>query len=387
VSIDDIVQIYVNGFGQPLGSAGFPINFNELPQRITALISNVALNIGDCVTLAPGGRCTLATAANLTFGGAVIGVVLFPAFANSLAVVQFDGVLDVAVTGLSTSGPTRVNTTTGRLEVVSQFSTNDYPVGYSYGGYVAMVRGLAIGVPTSFDYSQGAGYTDDFIADNAILTSSLVSSLPSSHGPSALVQATSGSRPTLLTNELNGHSAVHFDGTSTFLEQNAWTMGSATDWTFFMIVKNPGTQVSPNIGGVLYGSTDGSGRRTSFRTDNVTSPPDNGFWRIENTGTLNSLPLNGKTYSVDMRTSGYHLIAVRMSSTNQRELFVDGASRGTFTNNDPTCYSILTLGRYQGGILYQQGNVVRLINYAAYLDDATMTSINTKFHLDYPALP
>lgn len=386
MSIDDIVQIYVNGFGQPLGSGGLPINFNALPQRITALISNVALNIGDCVTLAPGGRCTLATTANLAFGGAVIGVCLFPAFANSLAVVQFDGVLDVSVTGLSASGPTRVNVTTGRLEVVSQFSTNDYPVGYSYGGYVAMVRGLAIGVPTAFDYSQGAGYTDDFLADNAVLTSGLVSSAPSSHGPSALVQATGGSRPTLLPNELNGHSAIHLDGAATFLEQTAWTMGSATDWTFFMIVKNTGTQTGGNIGGVLYGAADGSGRRTSFRTDNVTSPPDNGFWRLENTGS-NTFPTNGKTYAVDMRTAGYHLIACRMASTGNREIFVDGASRGTFTNTDPTCYSILTLGRYQAGILYQQANVVRIINYASYLDDTTMGNINTKFHLDYPALP
>jgi hypothetical protein len=160
-------------------------------------------------------------------------------------------------------------------------------------------------------------------------------------------------------------------------------MAGSTNWTFYMIIKDLGTQAAS--GSIIYGSAAGGGTRATFCFDNQTGA-DIGQYRLERTGT-NTFPNNGRTYAADMRGAGYHLVSGQWRSDGTNELFVDGASRGIWNNSDAICYNFLTLFRYQGAILPTNVSVVRLINYNAAHAISDRQNLETKFHIDYPGLP
>lgn len=242
-------------------------------------------------------------------------------------------------------------------------------------------RGLPVlggGGGSTFVPSQAAGYFDEFIGDSAT-----AAAWTSIFGTTSMVQAVGANQPTILTADINGHKAVAYNGTTQYQESSTWGMNGSANWTWYMVYCNLGTVP---FGGVMYGSTGGGGTRVSFRLDQQDPGSlDNGFLRLERTGT-NSIPNNGATWSVDTRPGGagqgYHIAAGRHGPT-ANEFFVDGVSRGTWTNSDQLCYAFLTIGRYQAGILNTNFKTPHALNFNAFHNDTTMGQMTTYLRTRY----
>lgn len=157
------------------GPQGIPGNV-DYPYAIDA--ASAAVAVGDCLCITSTGTVTRAVLAALNLSGAVLGVATTAGTSGQTINVKESGQLTPAQSGVSSFGPVRCNTTTGRLEQVASFSSGDYPVGFSNAsGYVTMVRGIVLG--------GGGGFTagGDLTGNS---TSQQVVSLTGSGGTLAL---------------------------------------------------------------------------------------------------------------------------------------------------------------------------------------------------------
>lgn len=341
--------------------------------------SSGSVAVGDSICINTIGKATRAIAAALAVCGAVLGTALNAAGPGGFLVVQMDGVLPPSVSGLASFGPVRSNTTTGRLEVVASYQPTDYPIGFSTSnGWVTMVRGLAVGATAPFDFASAPGLVDQFDGNTAT-----VGTWTSLVGTNSVVQATGGNRPTILTSDLNGRNAVNFNGSNQWMETSSWSMSVSTEWTCYAVMSMTGTDSA--AGGVIIGSTAGGGTRVSLRRDN-SGGSDNGQYRTERTGAA-SFPTNGVSYPVDMRAAGYRIVAFQARSDATNEMWIDGTSRGTWTNADAPCYNILTIGRFQGGILYSTFKIAYWLNYNSRHDTATVANVHGRLRAIFPSLP
>ena len=120
--------------------------------------ASASVAIGDGVSITGTGSVTRAVLAALALSGAVLGVATSAGAPGVTISVQVDGELPPAISGVSSFGPVRCNTTTGRLEVVANFAANDYPVGFSTSsGWVTMVRGVVLSGGNSPSSGTGLG--------------------------------------------------------------------------------------------------------------------------------------------------------------------------------------------------------------------------------------
>lgn len=117
-----------------------------------ARVSTTALAVGDvvCIYTTDIGELQVvkATSAYIAQSGSAYGIVVLPAAVGAYALIAIGGAIPASIHGLTPDPtsfkPVRVNTTTGRAQVVSSFSSGDYGIGFlSTSGYLHVVPGIS----------------------------------------------------------------------------------------------------------------------------------------------------------------------------------------------------------------------------------------------------
>lgn len=322
-----------------------------------------AVSIGDCMCITLTGTVTRAVAAALVIAGSFLGVALNAAAPGGFVLIQIDGVIPPGVSGLNSYGPVAVNQTSGRCQTVTSYAVTDYPVGFSTtSGWCTMVRGLAIGGTSVFDFPQAPGFVDQFNGDNAT-----TASWASSAGTNTLTGTCA-----ILSADINGHSAASFNGTSQYMQTTTWTMNASTEWTCYavmaIITATNGYMISSNAAG----------------TDCVEL--------IGDPGPLGHPKLLRGTHSAEYMTNlagaGYHIQGFQARSDASNELFVDGTSRGTFTDaSTNVAGNFLTLGRHPAAFLYSNYKIAYLVNYNQRHTTAQRNQVEAKLRTIFPSVP
>jgi len=163
------------------------------------------------------------------------------------------------------------------------------------------------------------------------------SSWPSQVGSSIFTDPT-GHPPNLLTNRINGLGALQFQSTQSHRLDvfRNWGMASSTEWTWIAVMSITGFgQSTPAY---IYGSFDTLTNVQAF----ALATDGNGLGHP--TLRRNPSGATGVEWLVDLVGTGYHIVAGRASSDGTCEIFVDGISRGTFSDTSAPCKNSLTLG-------------------------------------------
>jgi hypothetical protein len=333
-----------------------------------------------CTTSADPPQVTLANATALGFAFAVLGVALDPVVPNTLIRVCVESVVSKSVTGLSGQfGIVRCNTTTGGLQVVSAYQPTDYPMGGSNSGVLTMVRGLAVGASVPFDFPQAAGFVDQF--DGATAT---VSSWASLVGSNVLQPLNSGHNPTLLTSDITRSSgagnALSFNGsTAAMYALQNWTMNGAAEWTMYAVMALLGNGSANPAYIIMTEDTSVPTQGSSLTTDN--SGTGEYTLRRNNSGAA------GVSYAVNMIGAGYHIVSAQYRSDGSNEIFVDGTSRGTFTDSSAPALHSLVVGSNGGQFAFANFKIAYLLNYSSRHDSTTLQNVHTKLRQIFPSLP
>lgn len=329
-------------------------------------ISSPTLTVGDSVCITTTEKYTKALAAPLALAGAVLGVVTLGGPPGGFAVAQFDGVLPSAVTGLANSGPTRVNTTTGRLEVVSNFAPDDYPIGYSTSnGVVTMVRGLALNTSGPFVYSSLGGLVGDYNAD--LETAGALATWTDRSGSlNHVVQATGANQPSVIAGVINGKKVVRFDGTTDFMRKTTFAL-NANEMSIYIVMSLTAAGTTSVVLGY------------NVSTVLVHHAGTSGFPAVDRGG-------GSTNYALNVTGTGFAIRSSQSRNDSSNELFYQGASRGTFTDATaiPTTGSPIDIGAINnGGGFFCQCDIARILIYNKRHTTGQRVQVETQLGLDY----
>lgn len=190
---------------------------------------------GDCTCLDSSGNLVLAQGTALSDAGAVLGVLEIGGTpVGSLAPIRELGRLPPSISGVTTFGPVRCNTVTGKLEVVSSLSPGDYAMGFSRPpGYVSLEPMPPLPVVPFNPLTNIPGLVGWYVSDNGF-TPAQWSDLTANGNH--LVQAVVANQPSLVANQLNGRAVVRFNGLTSFMRQAAFNLGD-TSMIVFTVYK------------------------------------------------------------------------------------------------------------------------------------------------------
>jgi hypothetical protein len=230
---------------------------NVLTEAFVVDSASAAVSIGDTICVTLTGTVTRATAIALGVAGAVLGVAINAASPGGVVFVREDGLLSPTITGLSTFGPVRANTTTGRLQQVSSYSTGDYPMGNSTAtGWLTMVRGIVIGSAT--------GYVPP--AGNVLWLDATNGAAPNLWGDRSaagnnFIQNTTANQPTIITSGINGLQTVQMTAANSQFYTGP-SFGALTAGSIYMIVQSNGA--SGAVNGCWAWGEDSAGQEDYF---------------------------------------------------------------------------------------------------------------------------
>lgn len=167
--------------------------------------------------------------------------------------------------------------------------------------------------------------------------------------------------PTLLTNRVNGHSALSFASASlNAMNCTTWGMNGQNEWTFVAVISF--TALPPVSPGYVIGT---------FGNEGLTLAIDGSGNLILGRNSVHQLVVN------NVVGSGPRIIACRASSDGGTELYIDGISRGTLSNTATACQTFLTLGYNAGSTSnYADFEIAYLVNVNQRLSQTNFDSLH-----------
>lgn len=203
---------------------------------------------------------------------------------------------------------------------------------------------------------------------NVTIVSGLVSSWGHLLNPGFIraEQATSGARPTITNNAINGHPSVTFNGVSQFLSIGGSSNNpilDASSFTVFSLQSNGNT--------LWCRGRDSAGRGWSARDrEFITTIPHTTYRSVSNIPTA----------------SGYRLVVTRFTQNGSYDMWVNDtkASGNTSPGSELRSSSVwLDLGLAGRNTFFVEGAIAEILIYAKALSDEEMIQVKRYFYGKY----
>lgn len=213
------------------------------------------------------------------------------------------------------------------------------------------------------DIPAGALVLDRWKANDLVgANASAVASWTATTGGVALAQGTSGNRPTLRTNVLNGKSVVRFDGTDDYL---SGTLAAADSQPFTLYFLINATTLGNVARQILFSSFE------VYLNALTTTTSTRAVWTASNERTFG-------TY-----TQGTWELWTIISDGTTASVYVNGTSAYSGTFGNATFGTSLVLGRHTTNGRYFNGDVAEIVHCDGLHDSTQRSGVHAYFAAEY----